>query len=81
MIKAAGNTGDGKPLLLVGLSGENITRLVAGEPINITAANMVEMGMPELTLAIVYGKTEEVILGELRRQGATDAHTQVHDGR
>lgn len=81
MIKAAGQTGDGKPLLLLGLSGENITRLVAGEPINITSAWMVEMGLPELTIALVYGRTEEAIMVELRAQGFADEHTEVHDGR
>lgn len=32
MIKLSGKTGLGEPLLLLGLSGENVTRLVAGEP-------------------------------------------------
>jgi hypothetical protein len=35
VIKAAGKTGLGLPLLLLGLSGENVTRLTAGEPIRI----------------------------------------------
>ena len=45
MIKAVSRTGLGEPLLFLGLSGENVTRLVAGEPILITSAQMAELGL------------------------------------
>lgn len=65
MIKASGVTGDGRPLLILGLSGENVTRLVADEPIFITPEQMAEMALPPMALAIVYGRTEEAIKAQL----------------
>lgn len=38
MIKATGRTGDGRPFVLLGLSGENVTRLMADEPITVDLA-------------------------------------------
>ena len=46
MIKAAGKTGLGEPLLFLGLSGENVTRLAAGESVRITAQVMAALGLP-----------------------------------
>lgn len=69
MIKAAGRTGPGQPLLLLGLSGENVTRLTAGEPIRITTADMTAMGLPALEVVIHYGRTEDDILAELKTHG------------
>lgn len=58
MIKAAGTTGDGRPLLVIGLSGENMTRLMANEPILFDAA---DLGLPEMRVLIVGGRTENDI--------------------
>lgn len=66
MIKGAGATGDGQPLLLLGLSEENMARLVAGEPILIRAEELVALGVPAMQVVICYGKTESAILKELR---------------
>lgn len=71
MIKAAGRTGAGSPLVLLGLSGENITRLVAGEPIRITAADMQALGLPPVEIVLHFGKTESAILAELRQFGVS----------
>ena len=57
MIKAAGKTGLGLPLLLLGLSGENVTRLAAGEPIRVPAADMAAAGLPQMEVLIHYGRT------------------------
>jgi hypothetical protein len=38
VIKASGRSALGEPLLLLGLSGENVARLAAGEPIAIPSA-------------------------------------------
>lgn len=65
MIKARGEAKDGNLLLLLGLSGENITRLVAGEPVYIGASELVGMGFPALHIGIVYGKTEQAIMKQL----------------
>lgn len=69
MIKAAGRTGLGLPLLLLGLSGENVTRLAAGEPIRVTAGDMQALGFPQMEVVIHYGRTEENIVAELESHG------------
>ena len=69
MIKAAGTTGLGAPLLLLGLSGENVTRLTAGEPIRITVPQMQQLGLPPMEIVIHYGRTEQDIVDELKAHG------------
>jgi hypothetical protein len=69
MIKAAGKTGLGLPLLMLGLSGENVTRLAAGEPVRITAQHMAELGLPQMEIVIHYGRTEASILDDLEAHG------------
>ena len=69
MIKAAGKTGLGLPLLMLGLSGENVTRLAAGEPIRVSAQQMAELGLPQMEVVIHYGRTEEAILDDLEAHG------------
>lgn len=66
MIKAAGKTGLGLPLLMLGLSGENVARLTAGEPIRIDAEQMTRMGLPQMVIVIHYGRTEQSILDDMR---------------
>ncbi|RCG19075.1 hypothetical protein DQ384_37995 [Sphaerisporangium album] len=66
MIKASGTTTDGAPLVIIGLSGENMTRLMADEPITF---NLTELGLPDVRVLIVGGRTEETIaakLGQIR---------------
>ena len=74
MIKAGGRTALGAPLLFLGLSGENVTRLVAGEPIRITAGQLTELGLPPMVIAIAYGRTEDHIRKELEDLGVISAH-------
>lgn len=64
MIKASGRTGDGTPLLIVGLSGENMTRLMAGEPIAFHAG---EMGLPGMQVVLIGGRTETDIEFQIRQ--------------
>jgi hypothetical protein len=71
MIKAAGRTGLGVPLLVLGLDGENVTRLAAGEPIWIRSAQMTELGLPAVEIAIHYGRTEADILDTIVAHGIT----------
>lgn len=66
MIKASGRTGDGRPLMVIGLSGENVTRLAAAEPILFDAA---EVGLPPLAVVILYGRTEQDIADEIQAHG------------
>ena len=65
MIKAAGRAGV-KPLVVIGLSGENMTRLLADEPITFDLA---ELGLPSTIVLIVGGRTEDAIAEQLRSSG------------
>lgn len=73
MIKAAGRTGDGTPLLVLGLTGENMTRLMAGEPITFTTADLpgaVEaVGMPAVQVILVGGRDDAAVTKTLQAQG------------
>ena len=69
VIKTVGKTGLGVPLLLLGLSGENVTRLAAGDPIRISAKQMTDLGMPAMELVIHYGRTEADIAADLQAHG------------
>jgi hypothetical protein len=64
MIKATGYTSDNMPLLIIGLSGESMTRLMADEPIRIDTANL---GLPRMSILIVGGRTEDAIATNLRK--------------
>ena len=66
MLKASGRTADGKPLLIVGLSGENMTRLMADEPIRLDIA---QLGLPDVVVLIVGGRTENAIAERLTSLG------------
>jgi hypothetical protein len=66
MIKAFGALPNGRPLALFGLSGENMTRLMAGEPIKIDLPEAaLGYPMPPLTVVICGGRTEEAIVEEV----------------
>lgn len=65
MIKAVGKSGD-QTMLLLGLSGENMTRLMADEPIQF---NLAEVGLPSMVVVIVGGRTEGAITEKLRDAG------------
>ncbi|PZG20631.1 hypothetical protein [Nonomuraea aridisoli] len=65
MIKARGIARDGqRPLALFGLSGENVTRLMAGEPISV---NLADIGLPDIQIVIVGGRTEQALAEQLGR--------------
>lgn len=49
-------------MVILGLSGENITRLTAKEPIHLDLA---DVGLPPTVVVIVYGRTEADIAAEL----------------
>lgn len=66
MIKATGRTGDGRDLLVLGLSGETMTRLMSDEPIRL---NLAELNLPPVEVWIVGGKTEDAIAQQLRDAG------------
>lgn len=76
MIKAAGKTGLGVPLLFLGLSGENVARLAAGETIRVSAEAMRELGLPQMVIALHYGRTEDDIRAELEAHGVQMARLE-----
>lgn len=63
MIKAVIRDHTG-PLVLLGLSGENITRLMADEPILI---NLAELRLPPLRIALIGGRTDTDIVAQLEQ--------------
>lgn len=69
MIKALGRAGDGNPLLVIGLSGENVARLAAGEPIAFNMAEEFGPDIPPQHVVIIYGKHEADIANELQTRG------------
>lgn len=62
-------TGKLRGALFLGLDGESITRLVAGEPIRVPPQRMEALGFPPMTVVIVYGRTQEAILDEVAAHG------------
>ncbi len=64
MIKAKAEGPNG-PVLLFGISEENVKRMMSGNPV---AINLAEMGMHGQIL-IIYGKTERAIIEELQANG------------
>lgn len=75
MLKATSKMKDGRPLLLLGLDGENIARLMAKEPIQIDVGPLGD-GMPELVIVITAGKTVEVLADDLRKAGLIGPGTE-----
>jgi hypothetical protein len=71
VIKAGAKTPLGEPVLLLGLSGENVARLAAGEPILITQDQLEEIGCPRMIIIIDYGRRERDILAKLKKHGIT----------
>lgn len=62
MIKARLETRDGS-IVLIGLSGENMARLMADEPIDF---NLSDIGLPSQRVWIIGGSTEDVIAERLQ---------------
>lgn len=67
MIITSGDSRDGNQVLFLGLTGENVTRLAAGEPIKIEPEMMKKFGLPPITVIIHYGKTEDDIVADFRK--------------
>jgi hypothetical protein len=64
MITAIATGADGRRVVILGLTRENLTRLVAGKPIHVSAE--VHAGFPtDLSVAIFFGETERAITEQL----------------
>lgn len=72
MLTLGGRTGKGKPVILLGLTGENVTRLSAGEPLTVPAERVAALfpdGLgADAVVVVLYGKTEGDILATVREQ-------------
>lgn len=66
MIKARGTKSDGTPIILLGLSERNLELLRQGRPISFDCAK--DLGL-QLSILVVYGKTEDAIRSELVSSG------------
>lgn len=66
MIKASGSTGDGTPLVILGLSRENTVRLLAGQPIQLRV-EQIDPRLPPLHVVLMGGETEDDISAEISR--------------
>ena len=69
-------TRDNRMFLALGLTRENLTRMMADEPIKIDTK---ELGLPPGTLLIFFGETEAAIFNTLKDQGVVGPQTVIHD--
>jgi hypothetical protein len=67
-------------LVLLGITRGNVERLMAGQPIRVSGDDPA-IGLPGVTLCIMFGETEDAIAGELRAAGVVDDRTVVEDRR
>jgi hypothetical protein len=58
MVRFTADAPDGKTLIGLGLSAENVKRLIAGAPISFDGK---DIGLPMLDFLILFGTTEEDI--------------------
>lgn len=81
MIKGKLETKDGRDVLFLGLSQENLSRLVADEPMRIQGAELASIGLPAVDVVIMYGTTEAAIVEQLRAHGMIDDTATVRHER
>lgn len=77
MIIGRGEGKRGKELLLLGLSNENIRRLVQDKPISITRESHGDAIPDDLHIIIMFGSTEDEMRRKLTDAQAIDDTTQV----
>jgi hypothetical protein len=74
MITAVANTGDGKRIVMLGVTPENIIRLTAGQPIRVSAEH--HAGFPtDLVIMITFGESERWLVDQMK--GLITADTKV----
>lgn len=67
MIRAASRKQTGEPVILLGVTEENVNRLKEGKPIRVDLAQF-EVGL-EGDLVILYGKTHRAVVDDLNASG------------
>lgn len=65
MLKFTGQGKDG-PCYFLGLSRENISKLVDGHPIKV---DLRDLGGPHVIIGILFGETERILFNELKKAG------------
>jgi hypothetical protein len=68
VIKAVASGADGAPVVFLGLSRENCTRLLANQPIPVRLREL-HPDLPDLTVMLLGGETEDDIAEDLRVLG------------
>lgn len=74
MIKAVAKGKRGQPVVILGLSAENMKRLMANKPIPVKLRQL-HPDLPDLDILILGGQTEDDIAEDLRSLGG-----QPHEG-
>lgn len=77
MIKARAETDSG-PVIILGLSAENVKRLMDGHPIKVEVGD-IDRRLDGVKISIVYGKTEIDIVKDMERVGLIGPGTQRRD--
>lgn len=67
-----------KRMFMIGLSRENINRLVAGQPISVTPESHHAAVLPGWQLVIIFGETEMDMKRELEKIGAIGPETKTY---
>lgn len=76
MIRAKATGADGKHVIVLGLSAENVKRLTAGQPIRVTGASI---NAPEIASILIFaGGTEQGMEAVLREHGFVTDETIIH---
>jgi hypothetical protein len=77
VIRARATSKDGKPVILLGVTRENIRRLVdMKQPIRVTGESV---NTPEVeSIGIWFAETESELLAQLRSADVVDADTTMH---
>lgn len=65
VITAIANSPDGKRIIVLGITSENITRLIAGKPIRVTAETHPGFA-DDLVIGILFGKDEHALTEMLK---------------
>lgn len=78
MIRARATSADGRPVILLGLTRENIRRLVdLGQPIHVSGESL-GISSRVAAINIVFGETADDIYNALREGGAITDETIVY---
>lgn len=77
MLNALGRASDGRPLIMLGLTGENITRLMAAEPILLDMHDD-RFGVAPTQIMIVAARDEHILAAQLRSSGLMPACCSSH---